>query len=52
MILPVVWLALYGTRRQLLIALAAIALVLLVPWALIGGAALPREHAAQRAARP
>ena len=31
-ILPAVWLALYGTRRQLLITLAATALVLLVPW--------------------
>ena len=36
-ILPAVWLALYGTRRQLLIALAATALVLLVPWAVVGG---------------
>ena len=35
-ILPAVWLALYGTRRQLLIALAATALVLLVPWLLVG----------------
>ena len=36
-ILPAVWLALYGTRRQLLITLAATALVLILPWALIGG---------------
>ena len=35
------WLALYGTRRQLLIALGATVLVLLVPWALIGGAHYP-----------
>jgi two-component system sensor histidine kinase/response regulator len=36
-ILPVVWLALYGNRRQLLVALGAILVVLLVPWAVIGG---------------
>ena len=40
-ILPAVWLALYGSRRQLLIALGATALVLLVPWALIGGERYP-----------
>ena len=37
LILPIVWLALFGTRRQLLIALVAILVVLLVPWAVIGG---------------
>ncbi|MDA0162525.1 response regulator [Solirubrobacter ginsenosidimutans] len=36
-ILPIVWLALYGTRRQLLITLGAIVVVLLLPWAVIGG---------------
>ena len=47
-ILPVVWLALYGTRRQLLIALGATALVLLVPWVLVGGARYPDSTAATR----
>jgi two-component system sensor histidine kinase/response regulator len=42
-ILPAVWLALYGSRRQLLIALGATALVLLVPWALIGGERYPES---------
>ena len=36
-ILPILWLSLYGTRRQLLVALGAAVLVLLVPWAVIGG---------------
>ena len=40
-ILPVVWLALYGSRRQLLVVLGVAALVLLVPWALVGGARYP-----------
>ena len=44
-ILPVVWLALYGTRRQLLIALGATALVLLVPWARDRRQPLPRRDA-------
>src|SRR5436190_7797167 len=35
-LLPIVWLALYGTRRQLLIALGGIVVVLLVPWAVVG----------------
>ena len=42
-ILPVLWLALYGTRRQLLITLAVAALVLLVPWLLIGGVRYPNS---------
>ncbi len=42
-ILPAVWLALYGTRRQLLIVLGATALVLLLPWALIGGERYPES---------
>ncbi len=40
-ILPVVWLALYGTRTQLLVVIGAAVLVLLVPWALIGGDRYP-----------
>ena len=40
-ILPALWLALYGSRRQLLIALGAATLVLLVPWALVGGMRYP-----------
>jgi PAS domain S-box-containing protein len=40
-ILPVVWVALYGSRTQLLLVIAAAVLVLLVPWALIGGARYP-----------
>ncbi|HEY6891841.1 MAG TPA: response regulator [Solirubrobacter sp.] len=47
LILPIVWLALYGTRRQLLITLGAILVVLLVPWAVVGGsrysAGVPRN---------
>ena len=48
-ILPAVWLALYGTRRQLLIALAATALVLLVPW--LAGRRQPATPRARRATR-
>ncbi len=36
-ILPVVWVALYGSRAQLLIVIVIAVLVLLVPWALVGG---------------
>ena len=41
LILPAIWLALYGSRRQLLILLGAIVLTLVLPWALIGGAQYP-----------
>jgi two-component system, sensor histidine kinase and response regulator len=40
-ILPVVWVALYGTQRQLLIVVVVAVFVLLVPWALIGGSRYP-----------
>jgi two-component system sensor histidine kinase/response regulator len=40
-ILPVVWVALYGSRTQLLVVIGTAALVLLVPWALVGGARYP-----------
>ncbi len=40
-ILPIVWLALYGTRVQLLIALGAAGLMLILPWAIIGGSHYP-----------
>lgn len=40
-LLPVVWLALYGTRRQLVLALAACALTLALPIALVGEPAYP-----------
>jgi two-component system, sensor histidine kinase and response regulator len=40
-ILPAIWLALYGTRRQLEIELGATVAVLLLPWALIGGEQYP-----------
>ena len=43
LIVPVLWLALYGTLRQLLIALGAMALVLLVPVGADRGPALPRR---------
>ena len=41
LILPAIWLALYGSRRQLLILLGAIVLTLVLPWALIGGDQYP-----------
>ena len=41
LILPAIWLALYGSRRQLLILLGAIVVTLVLPWALIGGAQYP-----------
>jgi len=40
-ILPVVWVALYGTRTQLWIVIGGAVLALLVPWALIGGERYP-----------
>ena len=40
-ILPVVWVALYGSRTQLLVVIGTAVLVLLVPWALVGGARYP-----------
>ncbi len=40
-ILPVVWVALYGSRTQLLLVIGAAVVVLLVPWALIGGDRYP-----------
>jgi PAS domain S-box-containing protein len=40
-ILPVVWVALYGNRAQLLLVIAVAVLALLVPWALIGGSRYP-----------
>ena len=40
-ILPAVWLALYGSRRQLLIDLAVTFVALALPWALIGGDQYP-----------
>jgi PAS domain S-box-containing protein len=40
-ILPVVWVALYGSRSQLWIVIGAAVLVLLVPWMLIGGVRYP-----------
>ena len=41
LVLPALWLALYGTRRQLLIELGATLATLLLPWALIGGDQYP-----------
>ena len=40
-ILPAMWLALYGSRRQLLIELAVTFVALALPWALIGGDQYP-----------
>ena len=40
-ILPAMWLALYGSRRQLLIDLAVTFAALALPWALIGGDQYP-----------
>ena len=40
-ILPAMWLALYGSRRQLLIDLAVTFVALALPWALIGGDQYP-----------
>jgi diguanylate cyclase (GGDEF)-like protein len=40
-LLPVVWLALYGTGRQLLVLLAGVAAVYAIPMLLIGGVAYP-----------
>ena len=40
-ILPALWLALYGSRRQLLIDLAVTFVALALPWALIGGDQYP-----------
>jgi diguanylate cyclase (GGDEF)-like protein len=40
-LLPVFWIGVCGTRRQLAVMVAAIALVLLLPVALIGGSAYP-----------
>jgi two-component system sensor histidine kinase/response regulator len=40
-ILPAIWLALYGSRRQLLIDLGVTVLALALPWALIGGDQYP-----------
>ena len=40
-ILPALWLALYGSRRQLLIELVATFAALALPWALIGGDQYP-----------
>lgn len=43
-ILPVVWLALYGRRYDLCIGLAAVLAALLVPMAVVGGAAYPSDQ--------
>jgi PAS domain S-box-containing protein len=40
-ILPVIWVALYGSRRQLWIVVGAAVCVLLLPWLLIGGSRYP-----------
>ena len=40
-LLPVVWLALFGSRRQLLVVIGAAGLVLVLPWALLGGEQYP-----------
>jgi PAS domain S-box-containing protein len=40
-ILPVVWVSLYGSRRQLWIVIGAAVLALLLPWVLIGGSRYP-----------
>jgi diguanylate cyclase (GGDEF)-like protein len=40
-LLPVVWMALYGTRAQLLVVLAGVALVWTLPLLLIGGPTYP-----------
>ena len=39
--MPVFWVALFGTRRQLVLALAAVAAVFTVPIVLVGGARYP-----------
>jgi diguanylate cyclase (GGDEF)-like protein len=43
-LLPVVWLALYGTRRQLVAAVACTALTLALPIVLIGGLSYPADE--------